>query len=103
MPLTKQTQELSAFVTPDGLFQYCVMPFGMKNAPATFQRVINSVISGMEGFDAYIDDLVLYSGNWEDHIQLLRKFFGRLRDAHLTVNLSKSEFCRARVVFLATL
>ena len=100
VPLTKRAQELSAFVTPDGLFQYRVMPFGMKNVPATFQRMMNSVTSGLEGCDAYIDDPVLYSGNWEDHIQLLRKFFGRLQDAHLTVNLSKSEFCRARVVFL---
>ena len=100
VPLTRRAQELSAFVTPDGLFQYRVMPFGLKNAPATFQRMINNVISGLVGCDAYIDDLVLYSRSWEDHIELLRKFFCRLRDAQLTVNLSKSEFCRARVVFL---
>ena len=76
------------------------MPFGMKNAPATFQRMVNGVIRGLEGCDAYIDDLVIYSDSWEDHIQLLQKFFSRLRGAHLTVNLSKSEFCRARVKFL---
>ena len=98
VPLTQRAQELLAFVTPDGLFQYRVMPFGMKNAPATFQQMMNSVICGLDGCDAYIDDLVLYSDSWEDHVQLLRKFFSRLRDAHLTVNLSKSEFCRARVV-----
>ncbi|XP_065894244.1 uncharacterized protein [Dysidea avara] len=100
VPLTRRAQELSAFATPDGLFQYCVMPFGMKNAPATFQRMVNGVIRGLEGCDAYIDDLVIYSDSWEDHIQLLQKFFSRLRGAHLTVNLSKSEFCRARVKFL---
>ena len=100
VPLTKRAQELSAFVTPDGLFQYRVMPFGLKNAPATFQRMMNNVIHGLEGCDAYIDDLVLYSQCWEDHKQLLKKFFGRLQDANLTVNLHKSEFCRARVVFL---
>ena len=100
VPLTKRAQELSAFVTPDGLFQYRVMPFGLKNAPATFQRMMNNVIHGLEGCDAYIDDLVLYSQCWEDHKQLLKKFFDRLQDANLTVNLHKSEFCRARVVFL---
>ena len=100
VPLTKRAQELSAFITPDGLFQYRVMPFGLKNAPATFQRMMNNVIHGLEGCDAYIDDLVLYSQCWEDHKQLLKKFFGRLQDANLTVNLHKSEFCRARVVFL---
>ena len=100
VPLTKRTQELSAFVTPDGLFQYRVMPFGLKNAPATFQRMMNNVIHGLEGCDACIDDLVLYSESWEDHKQLLKRFFSRLRDANLTVNLHKSKFCRARVVFL---
>ena len=100
VPLSRRAQELSAFVTPDGLFQYRVMPFSMKNAPATFQRMMNKVISGLAGCEAYIDDLVLYSASWEEHVKLLREFFRRLRDAHLTVNLSKSEFCRARVVFL---
>ena len=76
------------------------MPFGLKNVPASFQRMMNNVIHGLEGCDAYIDDLVLYSQCWEDHKQLLKKFFGRLQDANLIVNLHKSEFCRARVIFL---
>ena len=78
VPLTKQVQELSAFITPDGLFQYCVKPFGLKNASATFQRMMINVIHGLEGCDAYIDDLVLYSQCWEDYEHLLKKIFGRL-------------------------
>ena len=100
VPLTKRAQELSAFVTADGLFQYRVMPIGLKNAPTTFQRMMNSVIHGLEGCDAYIDNLVLYSESWEDHKQLLKRFFSRLQNANLMVNLHKNEFCRARVVFL---
>ena len=72
----------------------------MKNAPATFQRMINTVISGLEGCDAYIDDVIVYSDTWEQHVKQLKAFLCRLRDARLTVNLVKSEFCRARVVFL---
>ena len=49
IPLTDNAKEVSAFVTPDGLFRYKVMPFGMKNSPATFQRLINSLIAGMDG------------------------------------------------------
>ena len=60
-PLTDQAREVSAFATPDGLYQYRVMPFGMKNAPATFQRMINGVIAGLDGCEAYIDDVVVYS------------------------------------------
>ena len=46
MPLTERAKELSAFVTPDGLYTYLVMPFGMNNAPATFQRMFNGVMAG---------------------------------------------------------
>ena len=48
IPLTDRAKEISAFVTPDGLYQYKVMPFGMKNSPATFQRLINMIISGLD-------------------------------------------------------
>ena len=52
VPLTARAKEVSAFITPDGLYQYKVMPFGMKNAPATFQRLINEVLPGPDGCEA---------------------------------------------------
>jgi hypothetical protein len=61
VPLTERAKEISAFVTPDGLFQYKVMPFGMKNAPATFQRMIHFLLHGLQGCEAYIDDAIIYS------------------------------------------
>ena len=100
VPLTERAKEISAFVTLDGLYQYLVMPFGMKNAPATFQRMINTVISGLDHCDAYMDDVIVYSDNWDQHIRQLRSFLSRVKEAQLTVNLVKSEFCQARVVFL---
>ena len=63
IPLTEQAKEIPAFVTPDGLYQYKVMPFGMKNAPATFQRMVNYLITDLEGCKAYIDDVLIYSDN----------------------------------------
>ena len=48
IPLTDRAKEISAFVTPDGLYQYKVMPFGMKNSPATFQRPVNMIITGLD-------------------------------------------------------
>ena len=100
VPLTERAKEVSAFVTPDGLFQYKVMPFGMKNSPATFQRLINQVVSGLPGCDAYIDDVIIYSETWEEHLDIMRKLFERLSAAKLTVNLSKCEFGKATVTFL---
>ncbi|MCU7801257.1 MAG: reverse transcriptase, partial [gamma proteobacterium symbiont of Lucinoma myriamae] len=100
VPLTERAKEVSAFVTPNGLYQYKVMPFGMKNSPATFQRLINTLTAGLDGCEAYIDDVIIYSDIWKEHIRQMREFFNRLSDAKLTVNLVKSEFCHARVTFL---
>ena len=100
VPLTTRAKEISAFATPDGLYQYKVMPFGMKNAPATFQRLINTVISGLEGCSAYIDDVVVYSDTWERHLEHVHSLLLRLIEAKLTVNLGKSEFGCAHIVFL---
>ena len=103
VPLTDRAKEVSAFATPNGLYQYKVMPFGMKNSPATFQRLVNNVICGIDGCDAYIDDVIIYSDSWSDHLQRIRKFFDRLSKAKLTVNLAKTEFCHATVTFLGHL
>ena len=76
------------------------MPFGMKNAPATFQRMVNHIVADIEGCEAYVDDLIVYSQTWEQHIGQLRRLFEKLSQAKLTVNLVKSEFCQANVVYL---
>ena len=65
VPLSNTAKEISALVTPDGFFQYKVMPFGMKNAPATFQRMINKIIAGLEGCQGYIDDVIVYGNSSE--------------------------------------
>ena len=100
IPLTDRAKEISAFVTPDGLYQYKVMPFGMKNSPATFQRQINMIITGLDNCKAYIDDAIIYSEEWDQQIKTIREFFERLTKAKLTINLAKSEFCHATLTFL---
>jgi len=100
VPLSNRAKEISAFVTPDGFFQYKVMPFGMKNAPATFQRMLNKIIAGLEGCQGYIDDVIVYGDSWEQHLSRVRSFLGRLRTAKLTINVVKSEFGQAHVIYL---
>ena len=95
VPLTDRAKEISAFVTPDGLYQYKVMLFGMRNAPATFQRLINHTIRGIPDCETYIDDVIIYSDCWESHVKQIHAFFECLRTANLTINLSKSEFGHA--------
>ena len=95
VPLTPRAQEISAFITPTGLYS-----FGLRNAPATFQRLMNRVVAGLEGCAVYIDDVVCYSDTWEIHLSRIRLLFERLVAATLTVNLAKCEFAQATVVFL---
>ena len=90
VPLTERAKEVSAFVTPHGLYQYKVMPFGMKNSPATFQRLMNQVISDLDYCECYIDDVVIYSDTFEQHMKQIHQFFERVSMANLTVNLVKS-------------
>ncbi len=73
VPLTPR--EISSFLTPWGLFSYSVMPFGLRNAPATFQRLMNRVLAGQSGFAAYLDDVVVFSDTWEAHVQRLNAVF----------------------------
>lgn len=61
VPLSKRACEIAAFVTPTGLFSYRVMPFGLRNAPATFQRLMNRVVGDLEVCLVYLDDVVIYS------------------------------------------
>ncbi|KAL1279270.1 hypothetical protein QQF64_025943 [Cirrhinus molitorella] len=88
VPLTPRASDISAFVTPDDFMQYCVMAFGMRNAPVTFQRLINILLTGVRNCNAYLDDLVIYSGNWSEHMSTLREVFERLANASLTLNLA---------------
>ena len=100
VPLSKRAQEICAFVTPSGLYKYNVMPFGLRNAPATFQRLMNRVVAGLEGCAVYLDDVVIFSDTWSEHIERAKALFDKLVWAQLTVNLAKCEFARATVKYL---
>ena len=100
VPLSKRAQEICAFITPSGLYKYTVMPFGLRNAPATFQRLMNQVVAGLEGCAVYLDDVVTHSDTWSEHIHRIRALFDRLVWAGLTVNLAKCEFAKATVTYL---
>ena len=64
------------------------MPFGVKNSPATFQRLVNKVIFVLDVVADYIGDIIIYSKTWEEHRRLIQTFFDRLSDFQLTVNLN---------------
>lgn len=100
VPLTERARAMSAFVTPEGHFEYTVLPFGMKNSGSTFQRLANTLIEGLPNVRAYIDDLVIFSSTWEEHIRDLETLMSRLREARLTINLKKCEFASSTLTYL---
>ncbi len=79
--MTARACEISAFVTPDNFLQNNCMAFGVRNAIATFQRLMQKVLSGLCNCEAYLDDIVVYSGDWENHICSLESVFSMLNDA----------------------
>ena len=76
------------------------MPYGLKNAPATFQRLMNHIVNGIPGCTVYIDDLVIFSNTWNAHLSQINSVFTRLADASLVLNLTKCEFVKAQVQYL---
>lgn len=72
--LTEKARVTSAFITPFGLYKYLVMPFGMRNSPATFQRVMNFTLQGLEGVHVYLDDILILSETWSQHLKVCPVF-----------------------------
>lgn len=101
IPLAPGSREKTAFATPFGLFEFEVMPFGLHNAPATFQRTMDHVLRDCQDFArAYIDDIAVFSNSWEEHLGHLRQVFSRLQMAGLTVKLRKCLFGGDHVPYL---
>ncbi|KAL0307408.1 UNVERIFIED_CONTAM: Transposon Tf2-12 polyprotein [Sesamum angustifolium] len=87
-------KELTAFRTPKGIYCYKVMPFGLKNTGATYQRAMQKIFDDMlhKNVECYVDDLVVKSKKRENHFHDLRKVFERLRRYQLKMNPSKCAF-----------
>jgi hypothetical protein len=92
----------TAFITMRGLYEFIVMPFGLCNAPATFQRLMDAVIlPEYRGFiETYIDDLMTHSLTFADHLRHLNILLKALREHKLVVKLSKCKFAQKEVKFL---
>lgn len=100
------SKEKTAFVTHEGLHQFRVMPFGLRNAPAIFQRLMQQALAGLKDEDGsefvsvFIDDLVVYSKTWQDHLRHLALVITRLLERGLMLRPLKCHFIRQEVQFL---
>ena len=92
----------TAFSTDTGHYEFLRMPFGLKNAPATFQRVMNNILRGLQNeiCFVYLDDVIIFSTSLQEHLDKLRKVFNRLQSSKFKIQLDKSEFLRKEVQYL---
>ena len=100
--MDEQDKEKTAFTCSVGIYEFNVMPFGLKNAPATFQRLMNEVLYDFIGefVEVYIDDIMIHSKNFEDHIVHVTKVLEKLKEYNLVIKLKKSKFFEQEIEFL---
>ena len=102
VPLREQDRSKTAFSTPNGHFEFCTMPMGICSAPATFQRLMTNVLSGLIGTKAliYLDDIVTWGATLQEHNERLTAIFDKMRVHSLRLQPDKCEFLRKEVCYI---
>ncbi len=102
VPLSKEDRPKTAFSTRDNHYQFTVLPQGITNGPATFQRVINQILgpARWKYALAYIDDVIIYSKTFEEHLLHLNEICQTLKDARFRLNPDKCEVARTQTDYL---
>ena len=101
--LHKDYQDHTAFCTPNGLFEFKVLSFGLCNAPSTFQRLMDLVLTGLQwlSYLVYLDDIIIILGkNFVDHIHNIQVVLRQIKDAGLKLQPTKCYFFRKVVSYL---
>jgi len=89
VPLSDKAKAMTAFETPGGLFHFRKLPFGLVNAPATFCRLTRKVLKDLNHSDSFIDDILVFTVTWPEHVPALIELLTRLRQASLTARPTK--------------
>ena len=100
--LEPQDREKTAFTCFAGLYEFNVLPFGLASAPSAFQRLMEVTLAGLQWKSAlvYIDDVIIYSTTFDQHLKHLEEVFLRLREANLKLKAQKCELAQGEVKFL---
>lgn len=100
--MEEESRAKTAFVSKHGLYEFNVLPFGLCNAPATFQRLMDTVLAGLTWKEClvYLDDILVFSKTFEEHLVNLANVFDRLRTGCLKIKASKCQFLEPSVDYL---
>ena len=102
IPVKEEHIEKTAFLTVDGSWEYTRMPFGLRNSPACYQRLMNNLLAGLTWKTClvYIDDCTIFSSTFEQHVKDVREVLQRFMEAGLTLKMSKCKFFASQLEFL---
>lgn len=100
VPMNEDSKPLTAFRTRFGLYQFTVMPFGLVNAPATFSRLMREVTADLNHTHCYLDDLLVATSTWEEHLEALEALLKALRRHGLKAKPSKCELGLQELTYL---
>lgn len=102
IPVAREDRIKTAFKTKEGLYQFKVMPFGLCNAPATFQRAMDQLLAGLKWNSClvYIDDIVIFSKTFAEHLQHLKQVFERIRKSRFHLKAEKCSFGKREINYL---
>lgn len=89
IPVAERDIPKTAFITPDGTYEFVKMPFGMVNSGATLARGMRKLIDDLDDVDNYVDDIIVHTVTWDDHLRALDELFSRLSEAKLTARPTK--------------
>ena len=98
--LSENSRDKTAFSTPEGLFQFRKLPFGLVTAPANFSRMMRLLLKGLIDIDNFIDDILEHTVEWNDHLVKLKELLQRLRQSGLTARPSKCMIGFTSIEFL---
>jgi len=100
--IAKGDEHKTAFRTHNGLYEFLVIPFGLTNAPATFQSVMNQIFGSLlrKGVLVFMDDILVYAATLEEHVALLQQVFEIIQDHKFLIKLSKCSFAQQHIEYL---
>jgi len=99
VPLGKDSQTLTTFITPFGRYKYLRAPYGISSISEHYKRRMTEAFNGLSGFRRIVDDFVIYDSNIADHLTHVEQFLQRCADNNIVLNMEKCQFFKSKVTF----